>query len=135
VLKAIREASGNPDLEFDEDGDVLLRFGSAAVFVRVLGGSSGVRMFSPVLESVEINDRLLGRLSELNAEIRFARFFAAEGRVIVAAEVFAAPFVAEYVTQACPQVGSLADEYGGTLQKEFGGRRAFEDVPEGNEVQ
>jgi hypothetical protein len=135
VLKAIRVASGNPDLEFDEDGDVLLRFGSAAVFVRVLDGPLCVRMFSPVLEGLEINDRLLDRLSEMNAEIRFARFFAAEGRVIVAAEVFAAPFVAEHVTQACPQVGSLADEYGRVLQKEFGGRTSFEDARDEPEVQ
>ncbi len=32
-------------------------------------------------------------------------------------------------------MGSLADEFGGMLQKEFGGRRAFEEVPEGQEVQ
>src|SRR5664280_2455335 len=94
-----------------------------------------VRMFSPVLEDVEADDRLLDRLNELNAEIRFARFFVVEGRVIVAAEMFVAPFVAEHVTRACLEVGSLADEIGGTLQKEFGGRRAVEDAPEEPEVQ
>jgi hypothetical protein len=36
VLRAIREGSGNADLEFSESGDLSLRFGSAAVFVRVL---------------------------------------------------------------------------------------------------
>jgi len=46
-----------------------------------------------------------------------------------------APFVAEHVARACLQVGSLADEIGGTLQKEFGGRRAFEEAPEGTKVQ
>jgi len=91
------------------------------VFVRVLDAPPCVRMFSPVLEDVEADDRLLGRLNEPNAEIRFARFFVVEGRVIVAAEMFVAPFVAEHVTRACLEVGSLADEIGGTLQKEFGG--------------
>src|ERR1035437_9845462 len=57
VLKAIREGSANADLELSESGDLPLRFGSAAVFVRVL-------------EDVEADDRLLDRLSELNAEIR-----------------------------------------------------------------
>lgn len=135
VFKAIREGSGNADLEFTEDGDLPLRFGSAAVFVRVLDDPPCVRMFSPVLEDVGADDRLLDRLNELNAETRLARFFVVEGRVIVAAEMFVAPFVAEHVKQACVVVGSLADEFGGMLQKEFGGRRAFEEGAEGAEVQ
>jgi hypothetical protein len=105
------------------------------VFVRVLEAPLCVRMFSPVLEDVEADDRLLDRLNELNAEIRFVRFFVVEGRVIVAAEMFVAPFVAEHLSRACVQVGRLADEIGGTLQKEFGGRRAFEEAPEGAGVQ
>jgi hypothetical protein len=100
----------------------------------VLGAPLSVGMFSPVLEDVEENDRLLDRLNELNAGIRFSRFFVTEGRVIVAAELFVAPFVAEHVWRACLQVGWYADEIGGTLQKEFGGRRAFEEAPEGAEV-
>jgi hypothetical protein len=135
VLGAVREGSGNADLGFTRDGDVALRFGSAAVFVRVLDAPPCVRMFSPVLEDVEADDRLLDRLNELNAEIRFARFFVVEGRIIVGAEMFVAPFVAEHVSRACLQVGTFADEIGGTLQKEFGGRRAFEEGKEGEEVQ
>lgn len=49
--------------------------------------------------------------------------------------MFVAPFVAEHVKRACVVVGSLADEFGGMLQKEFGGRRAFEEGAEGVEVQ
>ncbi|HEY3349002.1 MAG TPA: hypothetical protein VGM13_04450 [Thermoanaerobaculia bacterium] len=46
-----------------------------------------------------------------------------------------APFVAGHVKRACVVVGSLADEFGRMLQKEFGGRRAFEEGQEGAEVQ
>ncbi|HEY3348445.1 MAG TPA: YbjN domain-containing protein, partial [Thermoanaerobaculia bacterium] len=82
-----------------------------------------VRMFSPVLEDVEADDRLFDRLNELNAGMRLVRFFVVEGRVIVVAEMFVAPFAAEHVKRACVVVGSLADEFGGMLQKEFGGLR------------
>jgi hypothetical protein len=92
-------------------------------------------MFSPVLEDVEADDRLFDRLNELNAGMRLVRFFVVEGRVIVVAEMFVAPFAAEHVKRACVVVGSLADEFGGMLQKEFGGLRAFEETPEGAEVQ
>jgi hypothetical protein len=39
--------------------------------------------------------------------------------------------VAEHVKRACLVMGSIADEFGGMLQKEFGGRRAFEEETEG----
>ena len=52
------------------------------------------------------DDRLLDRLNELNAEMRLARFFVVEGRVIVAAEMFVAPFVAEHVKRACVVVAT-----------------------------
>jgi hypothetical protein len=127
VLAAVRDGSGNPGLACAENGDIGLRFGSAAVYVRVLEGPPCVRMFSPVLENVEENDRLLDRLNELNVEMRLVRFFLMEGRVIVAMEMFVEPFVAEHVKRACLVLGSLADEFGGTLQKEFGGKRAFKE--------
>jgi hypothetical protein len=135
VRKAIREASGNADLEFDGDGDLSLRFGSAGVFVRVLGDPPFVRVFSQVLEGVEVNDRLVDRVNKLNADVRFARLFVLEEKVIAAVEVPASPFVAGHVTNTCLQLGRLADEIGGMLEKEFGGRRAFEEVPEGVGVQ
>ena len=128
VLEAIREGSGNAALEFSESGDLPLRFGSAATFVRPLEDPPCVRMFSPMLEDVEEDDRLLDRLNELNAEMRLVRFLLTEGRVIVAMEMFVEPFVAEQVKRACLMVGSVADEFGGMLQKEFGGRRAFEEA-------
>ena len=138
VLKAIRDASGNADLELDADGDVPVRFGSASVYVRVFGKPLGVGVFSAVLRDVKIDDALVGRLNALNSELLYARLFARDGTVLATSEVFAAPFVPEHVTRVCEQVGSLADELGGTLQREFGGRRAFEEAPEtpeGTEVQ
>ncbi|MGA7993087.1 MAG: hypothetical protein WCC53_16790, partial [Thermoanaerobaculia bacterium] len=135
VRKAIREASGNADPEFDGDGDFSLRFGSAVVFVRVLGDPPCVRVFSQVLEGVEVEEPLVDRVNKLNADVRFARLFVLDGKVIAAAEVLASPFVAEHLADTCVQLGRLADEIGGALEKEFGGRRAFEEVPEGVEVQ
>ena len=135
VLKAVRKASGNADLEFTEDGDLPLRFGSAAVRVRVLDDPLCLRVFSPVLENVEVNDRLVNRVHELNIDARYVRFFVLKGTVFAAAEVFTSPFVAEHVASACLQLGSLANEYGQALQKEFGGRTAFEDARDEPEVQ
>jgi hypothetical protein len=135
VLEAIRNGSGNRDLEGAANGELSLRFGSAAVYVRVLEKPLCIRMFSPLLDGVASGDLLLERLNEMNVETSFARFFALEGRVLLSTEMLAAPFSARNVAAACLQLGSLADEVGGTLQKEFGGRRAFEEESEGAGVQ
>ena len=58
-----------------------------------------------------------------------------DGTVFAAMEMFTSPFVAEHVASACLQLGTLADEYGQALQKEFGGRIAFEDARDEPEVQ
>jgi hypothetical protein len=42
-----------------------------------------------------------------------------------------APFVPEHVARTCLQVGRIAEDLDRKLQKEFGGRRAFEETPEG----
>lgn len=135
VLKDLREASGNANLRIDEEGDVALRFGNAAVFVRVLNRCLGVGIFSVLLENVEADDRLLDRLNELNATHLFARFFVAKGRVIVSVENLVAPFVPEHVSRNCLWLGTLAEKLGGELQREFGGRTAFDEIPVGQEVQ
>jgi hypothetical protein len=87
------------------------------------------------LVGVQADERLLDRLNELNAGSVLARHFTTEGRLIIAVEMLATPFVAANVSAACLQLGSLADEVGGTLQKEFGGKRAFDEEKEGEGVQ
>jgi hypothetical protein len=96
------------------------------VRVRLPDDPNCLRVFSAILENVEVSDRLVNRVHALNSEVHFVRFFVLEGIVFATTEMFASPFVAEHVASACLQLGSLADEYGKVLQKEFGGRMAFE---------
>lgn len=128
VLKAVRKASGNAGLALGRGGDLALRFGSAAVVVRVLDDPLCLRVFSPVLEDVEVTERLVRRAQEMNAEARFVRFFVLERQLLAAAEVFTSPFVPEHVASVCLLLGGVADESGPMLQKEFGGRTAFEEA-------
>ena len=57
------------------------------------------------------------------------------GTVYAAMELFAKPFVPEHLLEACPRLGSFAADAGKDMQKEWGGRRAFEDEDEGPGVQ
>ncbi|MEO8681582.1 MAG: hypothetical protein ABI665_21225 [Vicinamibacterales bacterium] len=125
MLDAIRKAAGDSTLEFQDDGHLALRFGSALVIVRVHKEPFCVRIVSPVLAKVEADDLLIDRLNELNARVRFARLFVEDGTVFAVTEVSASPFVAEHVFDACGSLGRLADEIDDILQKQFGGRTGF----------
>lgn len=125
VRLAIRKATENPEADFDEDGDIAVRFGSAIAYVRVIDDPLLVRVYSPVLANVEGDEALLRRLNEINGKIRFARLFFTEGTVIAALDIFAVPLSAEHITDACSVLGNIADQVDDLLQAEFGGRTAF----------
>ena len=125
VREALRNASGCSDLDFDEDGDLGLRFGSAIVFVRVLDEPPCVRVFSPVVAKMNADARPLARLNDLNATVRYARFFVLDDAILASLEVAVSPFVARQVVDSCWLFGHLVDDLGETLREQFGGHTAF----------
>src|SRR5262249_4063575 len=75
LLKAMKEASGHPDLGLDKDREIAVRFGSAIVFVRVHDKPPYVSVFSPLLSKFQANEKIVHRMNEMNRSIRFARLF------------------------------------------------------------
>lgn len=128
VLAAVREASGETGLTFDAEGDLLVLFGRALLVVRAVESPPYVAVHSPVVSGVRRSDALLRRLDELNARIRFARLFESGGTIVAAGEVFEEPFVVEHVVHACRVIGQLSNDLGGTLQQEFGGKTAADEL-------
>jgi hypothetical protein len=127
VLAATRNATGNAEIAYDVDGDLQLRFGSALVIVRLLEDPPCIRIYSPLLVEVEAGSELLERLNELNARVRHARLLEVDGTVYAAEELYASPFVEELLKEACWGLGKFAEEIGVELQRQFGGRTAFEE--------
>lgn len=125
LLKAARSGFADPELEFDKDGDLPLRFGSALVFARVNTTPHCISVFSPVVANITETSVVAARLNEFNATVRFARLFAVKDVVFAAVEVPAVPFVAEHFLNACSGLGGLVDELDDLLQAQLGGRTAF----------
>lgn len=122
---ALREATGIPDLEFDEDGDMGIRFGSAIAYVRLMGDPPYVRLISPLLAEVEESHELLARLNEINGGLGHMHLFAQNDVILAIGEAPAAPFVSEHIVQTLHDFCQLADGMDDLLQGEFGGRLSF----------
>lgn len=127
LLSTVRNFTGFHDLEFDADGDLGLRRGSSAVFVRTVGATPTVRIWSPLLRGVDQTQALLVQLNLLNAGEDLVRFYVRNGMVYADAQVCAAPFVGEHVENALRHFCTATDGVDAMLQREFGGGTAFEE--------
>ena len=126
LLVAIREITGFGDLEFDNDGDICLPLrGSQVVFVRRLGATPLVRIWSPLVRGVDETPELLWQLNSLNASAGLVRFSVHDGVIFAEADVAAEPIVAKHVDLALRRFCGATDGVDVMLQREFGGRTAF----------
>jgi hypothetical protein len=117
-----------PDaLPVDNEGDVGIRSGSAMVFVRVRDEPPLVDVFSPVLTSVEANEKLYVRLSELTHRMPIGRLYFSGETVWASVPVFGRDFQATHLMLAVQVMTGLADELDDRLHGEFGGKRFFVD--------
>lgn len=128
LLATLKETTGISDLDFDDDGDIGVRSGSALAYVRLLNNPAQLRIFSPILRDVEKTEGVLARLNDINASETLIRFIFRDGIICGEANISAAPLVSAYVAQAFIHFCAIADAMGGLLQEEFGGRTAFDQA-------
>jgi hypothetical protein len=127
LLATIRETTGISDLDYDDEGDIGIRYGSALTFVRLIDGQAYVRIFSAVLHDVEDSSTIYARLNDINVNETLTRYMYRNGVIYCASDVSAVPFVGAHVAQAFVHFCSIADGMGSLLQEEFGGQTAFDE--------
>jgi hypothetical protein len=128
LLATLRETTELPNLEYDDDGDIGLRNGSAKVFVRLIREPLCVRIYSPLLQDVEENPDILVRLNDINANQPLMRFVYRNGIIFGVTDIVAAPFVSAHVAQAFEHFCAIADGMDNLLQAEFGGRTTYPET-------
>lgn len=128
LLAVLRKVTGIADLDYDEEGDIAVRFGSALVFVFQSGAASHIRLYSPLALNIQESRRLLTRLNELNAGIGHMHFFHRDESVHAIADISAVPFLAEQFALALRQFSETADGIHDLLEAEFGGNISYTGV-------
>jgi Putative bacterial sensory transduction regulator len=125
VDEAMKSFLGVANPEIDADGDTLVRFGSASVYVRVLDQPPRVRIFSPVLWNVAESPELLAAVNHINLQTLYGRAMWTGHEVVMAMDVPAAGITAEALSVACFAIGSAVDHFDDELYKRFGGKTVF----------
>ena len=130
LLAVLEAKTGLTNLEYDSEGDIGISYGSAVIFVRLIGNPLFVRFYSRILNDVEQADSILTRLNDMNAREPMVYFVARGDAIFAIADICAAPFVADHVFQAMPHFCSIVDGIDSLLQAEFGGQTALtESMP------
>lgn len=127
LLATMTELTGIADLEFDEDGDTAIQYGTLPVFVRLAGDPPYAHIFSPLLTDVEETAQLLARLNEINSGTSWLHLYLHSGSIVAVADVLAEPFVTEYVARAFKEFCPMAEGIGTLLQSEFSGDAPFSE--------
>ena len=125
VLEMLQRVSGNPELSFDDDGDIPLRYGSTMVFVQAFGDPPVIRVSSPVLRQVAGGADVDGAVAQLNRDSVFIKWVAAEGTLYASIDLFGSPLQLDHVLNACGVVGGAADDLDEQLQERLGGSTFF----------
>lgn len=128
LLATVREALDIADLKYGEDGEIGVRYGSTAVFVRLEGNPPTVRIHCRLLAEVEQTPELLSRLNALNANVRHLHFFVHDDCVYAVADVWAKPFAGEHVADVLLHFCQVVGDIDSLLQAELGGRSAFDEA-------
>ena len=132
LLETLRVTIGDSSLEFDEGGDIGVRFGSALVFARMNHDNLFVSIFSQILADVRESNAVLSRLNEINSNEVLLRVYYRDNAIFAVADIPAVPFVDVHVAEAFGYFCDAADRIGNMLKAEFGGQTEFEENSQSN---
>src|SRR5437588_13069101 len=126
IVRAYLGLEPGDELTVDTDGDIPVRTGSAMYYVSLLDRDPVlVRIWSIVLEEIDLTPDLLEELNDINASIVAARVFHTERRIVAASELRADTLDAAELAFACDSIGALAHWIDNPAQTRFGGETHF----------
>ena len=124
VLSVFQSVTGIKDLKLDDDGDLIVRYGTILVSVTHIGNA--VRLFSPLVTEVEESPTLLRKLNQINDGEHRIRIFRNDDAVYATLDVPAAPFVPAHLAAAMGEFSEVAEGLAIVLRAEFSGKAVID---------
>lgn len=132
LLSAIRGITAIADLEFDEDGDVPVRYGNIVTFTSLATDGSHARIRAALALDVTPCAQVLMRINEINLSTRYLRIVFVGTAIVGVTDVPLVPFVHDHFAAVFDEVCRLGDALSGVLRAEFSGSGLLEMRPINN---
>lgn len=120
VETTLRPLLSDGGLVTDEDGDIVIGWGGARLYVRVLEDAPIVRVLTFVLSDVEASPALSEALNDIHLEYPYVRAILADDTVVLSIDVNGTPYVGWHLIEAIARLGTAADEVQEELEHRFG---------------
>ena len=115
------------DVFVDSDGDVAVRFGSAAVYVRVvMANPIRYSIFSPLLSNVNESPSLYEILNEINKNLIIGSMTTSNSNVVLEYSIIST-ITMEELSMVIDYMTDVADQYDNKLQEYVGGEPFFRE--------
>ena len=123
VRKVLARALQNPDLDWTEDGELVIVSGSCAVFVSVVGNEQfpAISYSAPLVENVTEAPTLYSRLNELNRSAAFGVLTFTDGVINLRYNQLADRLTDDEILLVLDIIIDQADDLDTLLADEFGG--------------
>lgn len=124
VDRVLTPVFGHPP-RHDEDDDIPVNAGTAALFVRVRDDMPAVQIFCRLVGGVRDPEAAVHEVNLLNAEHRFVDFALVDDAVMADVHVLAMPLAPAHLRDMLEVMCGVADRVGPVLARRVGGEVAF----------
>lgn len=115
--------------ERDQDGDIVLRFGSALALVIANEAAPEIQLWAPLVRDISGRTRAAELVTDLNRRWPYLRFALYEDRLRVMIDMLADPFVPQHLADMIEHLGDFLGGVDEAFATHFGGALHFQAVP------
>jgi len=109
LLNLLRDITGLPHLDYDEDGDLSIGVDNVAIYVSLIESDTHIRFRTDILKGVKKQSGLYESLNDLNATVALVRYAYAGGTIFSILDVPASPLSRDRVERyflLCAKLGN-----------------------------
>ncbi|PTR22836.1 hypothetical protein C8K36_11018 [Rhodococcus sp. OK519] len=115
--------------ERDQDGDIVLRFGTALALVIANEAAPEIQLWAPLVRDISGRTRASELIGDLNRRWPYLRFALYEDRLRVMIDMLADPYVPQHLADMVEHLGEFLGGVDEEFATHFGGVLHFSEVP------
>lgn len=121
LRSVVREVTGIAALDYDQDGDLVVRYGELPIIITPHEASGTVSLFSPLVDDLEETPSLMTKLNTVNTGLGPLHLFLHENTLCARCVLPADPLVTSHLSRMLRQFGEIVEAQQAAFSHEFSG--------------
>jgi len=121
LRSVVREVTGIPGLDYDQDGDLVVRYGDLPIVITAHEAAGTISLFSPLVDDLEETPSLMTKLNTVNISLGPLHLFLHENTLCARCVLPADPIVTSHLSRMLRQFGEIVEAQQAAFSHEFSG--------------